>query len=178
MINLCILCWKCYAFNLNCHQRTSSKYLKNFWKNGRFHTMFISQRANCDKTRFSGRKEHNLGNWEQCWELSKFMAEGGNRWINIFHGRKKSWVLLMRRKLDIFSEIRLRCAPGCYPKLWKFEWILNWREGQIESPFLCSYTKWIVNEVCEQSIRILERFLNFRMALWKYHKLHNHERKL
>ena len=130
------------------------------------------------KPGFRGRKEHNFRNWEQCWELSKFVAEGGNRWINIFHGRKKSWVLLMRRKLDIFSEIRLRCAPGCYPKLWKFEWILNWREGQIESPFLCSYTKWIVNEVCEQSIRILERFLNFRMALWKYHKLHNHERKL
>ena len=130
------------------------------------------------KPGFRGEKNTILGNWEQCWELSKFMAEGGNRWINIFHGRKKSWVLLMRRKLDIFSEIRLRCAPGCYPKLWKFEWILNWREGQIESPFLCSYTKWIVNEVCEQSIRILERFLNFRMALWKYHKLHNHERKL
>ena len=117
------------------------------------------------KPGFRGEKNTILGNWEQCWELSKFMAEGGNRWINIFHGRKKSWVLLMRRKLDIFSEIRLRCAPGCYPKLWKFEWILNWREGQIESPFLCSYTKWIVNEVCEQSIRILERFLNFRMAL-------------
>ena len=129
------------------------------------------------KPGFRGRNTI-LGNWEQRWELSKFMAGGGNRWINIFHGRKKSWVLLMRRKLDIFSEIRLRCAPGCYPKLWKFEWILNWREGQIESPFLCSYTKWIVNEVCEQSIRILERFLNFRMALWKYHKLHNHERKL
>ena len=52
----------------------------------------------------------------------------------------------MRRKLDIFSEIRLRCASGCKPKLWKFEWILNWRGGQIESLLLCSLTEEIVDE--------------------------------
>ena len=41
----------------------------------------------------------------------------------------------MRRKLDILSEIRLRCASGCKPKLWKFEWILNWEAADKLSRF-------------------------------------------
>ena len=142
---------KCCAFNLNYYQTTLSKYLENLpSRKQESSTQFSSvssQHANSHKSRFATTKTPKLpplGNYqykpcmdkdrqknnEISTQLSKFV-EKTKICEMILLGKKKCWVLLMRRELDIFSEIRLRCASGCKPKLWKFEWILNWRGVQI-----------------------------------------------
>ena len=79
----------------------------------------------------------------------------------------------MRRNFDIFSEIRLRCAPGCKPWLLKFEWIPNWRDGQIESLF-CSQQRmnrqWSQNFVAPMVWKnLISKWYNSSYCMMKRH---------